>query len=316
MNPQELALECEAEAAEFPDERVEALCEAADYWHLAGDDKRARTLYEQLVGEEGSVGWPQAAYAGFLAKLGERDRALALLEALWRGRSTDPMAYEQAGEVCEIELEQPGSALRWYTAGITRLVDPAMPIDPDMVHEDPNLMVLLSARARVRKTLGHPADDWDELAEASRLAFPAVDSDELPAEPDADAAFVELPRATPVISALYWPPEEFARYRAKWPAEYADLHDSDDPHAGHRRQVEEFLRGDDQGFPLAVGTGTVEEFATFREGPEPGRRARTAYAGHLARLGRSVPWPPGRNDPCWCGSGRKYKKCCGTPGFV
>jgi SWIM/SEC-C metal-binding protein len=21
---------------------------------------------------------------------------------------------------------------------------------------------------------------------------------------------------------------------------------------------------------------------------------------------------PGRNDPCSCGSGRKYKKCCGT----
>ena len=22
----------------------------------------------------------------------------------------------------------------------------------------------------------------------------------------------------------------------------------------------------------------------------------------------------GRNDPCWCGSGKKYKKCCGAPG--
>ncbi|MEU3308968.1 SEC-C metal-binding domain-containing protein, partial [Nocardiopsis sp. NPDC006832] len=24
-------------------------------------------------------------------------------------------------------------------------------------------------------------------------------------------------------------------------------------------------------------------------------------------------WPPERNRPCWCGSGRKYKKCCGSP---
>ncbi|WP_026122457.1 SEC-C metal-binding domain-containing protein [Nocardiopsis halotolerans] len=24
-------------------------------------------------------------------------------------------------------------------------------------------------------------------------------------------------------------------------------------------------------------------------------------------------WPPGRNEPCWCASGRKYKKCCGSP---
>ena len=24
-----------------------------------------------------------------------------------------------------------------------------------------------------------------------------------------------------------------------------------------------------------------------------------------------VPEEPGRNDPCSCGSGKKYKKCCG-----
>ncbi|WP_232835980.1 SEC-C domain-containing protein [Actinocorallia populi] len=29
--------------------------------------------------------------------------------------------------------------------------------------------------------------------------------------------------------------------------------------------------------------------------------------------GELVPWPPERNDPCWCGSGAKYKKCCGRP---
>ncbi|MGZ4186892.1 MAG: SEC-C metal-binding domain-containing protein [Solirubrobacteraceae bacterium] len=26
---------------------------------------------------------------------------------------------------------------------------------------------------------------------------------------------------------------------------------------------------------------------------------------------RACPWPPGRNEPCWSGSDRKYKKCCG-----
>jgi uncharacterized protein YecA (UPF0149 family) len=26
----------------------------------------------------------------------------------------------------------------------------------------------------------------------------------------------------------------------------------------------------------------------------------------------ALAWPPGRNDPCWCASGRKYKKCCGA----
>jgi uncharacterized protein YchJ len=29
---------------------------------------------------------------------------------------------------------------------------------------------------------------------------------------------------------------------------------------------------------------------------------------------RTIAWPPPRNAACWCGSGSKYKKCCGRPG--
>lgn len=40
----------------------------------------------------------------------------------------------------------------------------------------------------------------------------------------------------------------------------------------------------------------------------------------LYQLVRGIPLRPdarvGRNDPCPCGSGRKYKKCCGAPGAV
>ena len=39
-------------------------------------------------------------------------------------------------------------------------------------------------------------------------------------------------------------------------------------------------------------------------------RTRAALAAKLAEAGRVTAWPPGRNDPCWCSSGRKYKKCC------
>jgi preprotein translocase subunit SecA len=35
---------------------------------------------------------------------------------------------------------------------------------------------------------------------------------------------------------------------------------------------------------------------------------RTAPAAPIVRKGDKV----GRNDPCPCGSGRKYKKCCGA----
>jgi uncharacterized protein YecA (UPF0149 family) len=28
---------------------------------------------------------------------------------------------------------------------------------------------------------------------------------------------------------------------------------------------------------------------------------------------RSAPRPPGRNEQCPCGSGKKWKRCCGAP---
>jgi uncharacterized protein len=39
--------------------------------------------------------------------------------------------------------------------------------------------------------------------------------------------------------------------------------------------------------------------------------ARTHYDNGRARPVKSASPPPGRNSPCPCGSGRKYKKCCG-----
>ena len=42
------------------------------------------------------------------------------------------------------------------------------------------------------------------------------------------------------------------------------------------------------------------------------QRLRQVVRETILRPDRSV----GRNDPCPCGSGKKYKKCCGTPGAV
>jgi SEC-C motif-containing protein len=42
---------------------------------------------------------------------------------------------------------------------------------------------------------------------------------------------------------------------------------------------------------------------------------RWVYTGQLERAGKTVRYEtpkPGRNDPCPCGSGKKYKKCCGA----
>jgi uncharacterized protein YecA (UPF0149 family) len=46
--------------------------------------------------------------------------------------------------------------------------------------------------------------------------------------------------------------------------------------------------------------------------------ARAEYAAHLAANADPglIAWPPDGNKPCWCGSGRKYKKCCAVPTSV
>jgi hypothetical protein len=90
-------------------------------------------------------------------------------------------------------------------------------------------------------------------------------------------------------------------------------------HVDYRREMQRALeRASTRGAPVLVTPIDVAGLLSFaeREGLDPKRRdTRLAYTRSLARSGRGMPWPPERNGPCWCGSDRKYKKCCGTPGF-
>jgi uncharacterized protein YecA (UPF0149 family) len=67
------------------------------------------------------------------------------------------------------------------------------------------------------------------------------------------------------------------------------------------------------GLPLWVAPLTADGLEAYarEQGIDPNTSAaRSQYAAELLRIGRAIPWPPGRNDPCWCGSGRKYMRCC------
>jgi hypothetical protein len=66
--------------------------------------------------------------------------------------------------------------------------------------------------------------------------------------------------------------------------------------------------------PLTIAG--LREFAAA-SGLDPARRStRIAYLNALRADAPVLPWPPGRNAGCWCGSGTKYKKCCGSPGYT
>jgi SEC-C motif-containing protein len=73
--------------------------------------------------------------------------------------------------------------------------------------------------------------------------------------------------------------------------------------------------------------GTVEFVARYKiNGATVNHRERAIFRKDDGRWvfvdGEEIAGPPvvregpriGRNDPCSCGSGKKYKKCCGKPG--
>lgn len=94
------------------------------------------------------------------------------------------------------------------------------------------------------------------------------------------------------------------------------------PHADYCRAMEHVLVEYAQaGMPrLAIAPIRLGPFTAWcaEQGRQPDSPdARAEYAAHLASKADPsvVPWPPGRNEPCWCTSERKYKKCCAALTF-
>ena len=95
------------------------------------------------------------------------------------------------------------------------------------------------------------------------------------------------------------------------------------PHPQYCRVMQQQLvEYAEAGMPgLAIAPVQVAPFTAWcaEQGHQPDSAdARAEYAAHLAANADPgvIAWPPGRNQPCWCGSGRKYKKCCAAPTSV
>jgi tetratricopeptide (TPR) repeat protein len=142
-----------------------------------------------------------------------------------------------------------------------------------------------------RQDLGLPLDEDDRLISPPR---PQVDEQ--------------------VAWTLAWfPPDQHAAALDRWPSLDADLADP----VSYNQRLEGHLRHlhRETGRHPSVAPLDVEELADWADDagcdPDSGP-ARSRFAAELARTGRALAWPPGRNDPCWCRSGRKYKRCCGA----
>lgn len=315
----EILDEVEALGSQLPEQMIAPLCEeraqglapgapgraawlshAGERWEMQGDLERARSCYEQAAQDGGEAYLdPRAQLVGVLLELGDDARAEVLLEDIrrdlkagWQGR----FVHEIVGEALELHGRLV-EAQRWFTMGLTAAE-----------REEPGSLDLgcLNGRWRVRRLLDLPRDRYDERCEERRREYDADVEDEK-----------RLLRAatggtSPPHVVLYWPEPDLARLLDRWPglAETFGV-----GHDEHRTRVEHRLHelsGHDG--PLAVGVASFDEYVRFvtdRGDRADDASSRSMYGAHLAYAGRCLPWPPGEEDACWCGSGRRYRECCG-----
>lgn len=167
-------------------------------------------------------------------------------------------------------------------------------------------------------SLGLPAD---ALQEQARTFLREKERASRTRSPRAQGPAPEPPGGIGRVAVAWLPAGDYEQATSWWP----DLAASDRvagpdgplPHPQYCRAMQQvFVEYAEAGLPvMTIAPLRVAPFTAWcaEEGHQPDSAdTRAEYAAHLAAKSDPgvIAWPPGRNQPCWCGSGRKYKKCC------
>jgi len=264
----------DVDLGDFYDGLAEAAAESDDY-ELA--------IRAQQHAVELGCEYPELArqmLAWYLLKAGRRDEGEAAFSKLLGERGDHP---ELLFVLAEARMDSGDGE------GALEAFDAALAI-AHVLEDDEWVREIRGERRHARSELGLEPDEEDRL--------PQMVFDE--------------PSAEPVRCSLAWfPRDEIAEAMARWPSLRDDLRDPD----SYCRTIEGELQR------LATRSGVRPAIAPLRvtrllgyadeQGldPEDGA-ARSELAAALYVGGETLEWPPGRNEKCWCGSGRKYKRCC------
>jgi tetratricopeptide (TPR) repeat protein len=151
-------------AADFPDERAQVLCQAAEYYAMAGQADLAAQLFGQALADGGAVaGSVHGFFAAFLFAQGRQDEAFEVINQARRSRPVDPDVFLVIGETLA-EAGHPAEAARWFTTGLVRYFGDLAGIDAEDLREDPDGWMLVRGRHRARQAAGLAPDHLDELA--------------------------------------------------------------------------------------------------------------------------------------------------------
>jgi tetratricopeptide (TPR) repeat protein len=301
-----------ARALELPEtqpHRAEYLDELAYAYQQLGRFDEAVDAMRQAV----AAGWDgdldehpsaQALIADLLLHAGHTDEADKAWLAAEREDPRNPWLHQTAGlAYADVGLHH--KALPWQTRGLALALD-TPGTDSDMI------WTLTSERAETLDALSQPPDELqlraEELVEHEEQAERArVDA----FYQDQSARTVPPQRAS--VGLAWFPAQQYQRALATWPSFAEDYQHG--PYEAYCARLELLLRDlKAQGIArLALVPITIDTYlawcAEHARDPEQSD-TRASYATELLKTTATHPWPPERNQPCWCASERKYKKCC------
>lgn len=266
-----------------------------------------------------AYGWsgrpdPHSDIAEFHLRAGRRDEAARIWEELKAKDPEDVWLYNAAGlsysEVGDHEL-----AVAWLAEGIELAIRTG---DPEGI-----VPQLSEVRRSNLAALGHELDELERHADefvaewrdprgerTSWADWSSRSSDRRPASPEAGETRLE--QGAVAVAMAWFPSGEYEKAIELWESLAEDW--AGVAHPDYCRRMDghiKWMRA--HGVHVrAVAPIVVDKFVEWCEerGEDPDN-ARAGYAADRYRLGGGIDWPPGRNEPCWCGSGRKYKRCCG-----
>lgn len=281
-----------------PADAATALTMAAEAAGGAEDTEQAIVLARRAARLSADSGdgdlYPRGILARFLARAGRRDEAQPILDDLRAALTTDDAAPPLVVAVLE-ELDEPELALRWLDEALAAVAPDRDQLPPPDKGFEQALQLLIS-RHDLREDLGLPHDTDDERADRIKQAL-------------SDLAHEDLMEPGPVC---YFPEAELDALVGRLPGVAELLGASWDDH----RQLVQHLLAEyaDEGMTgFSLVAASAEGYIAFAEAQKLDpldEDTLDEYADQLTLSEPALPWPPGRNDVCWCGSGQKYKKCC------
>jgi len=288
--------------------RPDLRSEIAELHLLAGREREAVALWARVKADDPDDVWLYNHAALSYGDLGRHEEALAWLEeglelAL---RTDDPeRVIDQLLDLRARSLralgQEPGELDRRGRAFLVAREHEATATGERLRGGERQIDATTSAGLNSEEDLaagGHPLAA--EEPGSSRYPKAPWQAGDLPVEPVRQGATIEL--------AVGWFPEpDYSEALERWET-LRELWARID-HREYCRRMEATLRGLR---PKLVELRLNELVPWCEERSLDPDDARASFAADELRRGNAAAWPPSRNELCWCGSGTKYKKCCGA----